>query len=289
MHHNQPIGFIDSGIGGLTIWRAVKRLLPDERFLYLADQAYFPYGTKDPDALCERLALLSGRLIEMGAKIVVLACNTASVEALAHVRACHPRVPFVGVVPVIKTLGRYTHTGTIALLCTSNTAKSAYTANLAREFAPESKLLIVDCLGLENIIEAGRFPSKEIDGLLEQALVPVKQSDADVVGLGCTHYPLVRHAIKRALGPGYRVFEPSMPVARRVRYLVEQMGAAEAEGSVSGDVSIRPEGNRGTNWPVSGHFTADTFYTTGEGENFERLLRGPLRLPEAEVRELVDL
>jgi len=264
MQTDQPIGFIDSGIGGLTIWRAVRRLLPGERTLYVADQAYFPYGNKDPEALCERLSHLSGRLIEMGAKIVVLACNTASVEALAHVRACHPNVPFVGVVPVIKTLGRYTHTGTIALLCTSNTAKSAYTANLAREFAPEAKLLIVDCLGLESIIEAGRFPSREVDSLLAKALAPVKQSDADVVGLGCTHYPLVKHAIKRALGPGYRVFEPSMPVARRVRYLVEQMGASEPDGPMS----------------------VEMFFTTGEAENFARLLQGPLRLPALDVRQL---
>ena len=104
MASDAPIGLIDSGIGGLSIWRAIRRLLPAERMAYIADQAYFPYGDKAPEDLCVRTEALTRVLLDKGCKLIVLACNTASVQTLAHVRAVFPDVPFVGVVPVIKTL-----------------------------------------------------------------------------------------------------------------------------------------------------------------------------------------
>jgi glutamate racemase len=217
-----PIGLIDSGIGGLSIWRAIRRLLPAERMAYIADQAFFPYGDKDPDDLCARTEALSRVLLDRGCKLVVLACNTASVQTLAHVRTVFAGVPFVGVVPVIKTLARTTHTGKIALLCTTSTAHSQYTRMLAESFAPDKEMLLVDCKGLEALVEAGELRGPLLDSHLTRVLQPVVLAGADVIGLSCTHYPLVRGAIKRALGPEVRVFEPSRPVARRVRQLLTQ-------------------------------------------------------------------
>ena len=224
MASDAPIGLIDSGIGGLSIWRAIRRLLPAERMAYIADQAYFPYGDKPPDDLCLRTEALTRVLLDKGCKLIVLACNTASVQTLAHVRAVFPDVPFVGVVPVIKTLARTTRTGTIALLCTTSTAQSPYTRMLFESFAPDKEMVIVDCQGLESLVEAGELRSAALRAHLANVLQPVAASGADVVGLSCTHYPLVRGAIKRALEPGVRVFEPSRPVARRVRQLLTQSG-----------------------------------------------------------------
>ena len=249
MASDAPIGLIDSGIGGLSIWRAVRRLLPNERMAYIADQAFFPYGDKPPEDLCLRTEALSRVLLDMGCKLIVLACNTASVQTLAHVRAVFPDVPFVGVVPVIKTLARTTRTGKIALLCTTSTAQSPYTRMLFESFAPDKEMLIVDCEGLEALVEAGELRSAALRAHLGDVLRPVSQAGADVVGLSCTHYPLVRGAIKRALGPGVRVFEPSRPVARRVRQLLTASGELAA-----------------------GRRVPDFFGTTGEVEAYRRLV-----------------
>jgi glutamate racemase len=249
MPSDAPIGLIDSGIGGLSIWRAIRRLLPAERMAYIADQAYFPYGDKATDDLCLRTEALSRVLLDMGCKLIVLACNTASVQTLAHARAVFPGVPFVGVVPVIKTLARTTRTGTIALLCTTSTAQSPYTRMLFESFAPDKEMLIVDCKGLESLVEAGELRSAALRRHLDEVLQPVAAGGADVIGLSCTHYPLVRGAIKRALGHGVRVFEPSRPVARRVRQLLTASDELAAARS-------------GPDW----------FGTTGELEAYRRLL-----------------
>jgi glutamate racemase len=266
MASDSPIGLIDSGIGGLSIWRAIRRLLPAERMAYIADQAYFPYGDKAPEDLCERTEALTRVLLSRGCKLVVLACNTASVQTLAHVRAVFPDVTFVGVVPVIKTLARTTRTGKIALLCTTSTAQSPYTRMLFESFAPDKEMLIVDCQGLESLVEAGELRSAKLRQHLQRVLTPVAEAGADVIGLSCTHYPLVRAAIKRALGPGVRVYEPSRPVARRVRQLLTQ--SAELATSRDG---------------------ADWFGTTGEIEAYRRLVEKIVATDGAEFESLTPI
>jgi glutamate racemase len=260
---NRPIGLFDSGVGGLTIWRAVHRLLPQESLVYAADQAYFPYADRGEEELQRRAEAVSGRLIQLGAKLVVVACNTASVGALAHVRRVFPETPFVGVVPVIKTLARVTRTGKIALLCTPSTAKSAYIQMLAAEFAAGKKLRIVPCPRLETLLEEGAFRAPETRRLLEDLLTPLAAGGVDAIGLGCTHYPLVRPLIKRILGSRVRVYEPSRPVARRVRQLLTHMSALAENESPRFD-----------------------FRTTGRPERLQVIIDRVLRLPGAQAERL---
>jgi glutamate racemase len=266
MSSDAPIGLIDSGIGGLSIWRAIRRLLPNERLAYISDHAYFPYGDKDPDELCRRLEALTRVLLARGCKLVVLACNTASVQTLAHVRAVFPDVTFVGVVPVIKTLARTTRTGKIALLCTTSTAQSPYTRMLFESFAPDKEMLIVDCQGLESLVEAGELRTAKLQRHLQNVLTPVAEAGVDVIGLSCTHYPLVRGAIKRALGPGVRVYEPSRPVARRVRQLL----------TMSDELAAVPA-------------VADWFGTTGEVEAYRQLVTKVVATDGAEFSRIETL
>jgi glutamate racemase len=258
---SSPIGLIDSGIGGLTIWRAIHRLLPNERLVYVADQGFFPYGDRSTDELCDRTEQISRQLLDLGAKLIVLACNTASVQTLAHLRGRFPDTPFVGVVPVIRMLARYSHSGTIALLCTTTTANSPYTAELAERFAPDKKLLVVDCKGLENYVESGELRSNGLDTLLREVLAPLRASGADVVGLSCTHYPLVRHQIKRVLGPGISVYEPSRPVARRVRQVLQEQGLLAEQ------------------CPAQPH----AFYTTTDADKLRPLLKRILKLDDPQT------
>jgi len=253
---NRPIGFFDSGVGGLTIWRATKKLLPSESLIFLADSGHVPYGEKSTAELRDLTARITRFLLGRDAKMIVVACNTATVHSIGHLRETFPDVPFVGVVPVVKTLARQTRNGTIAVLSTPATAASPYLAGLVEEFASDKRVINIGCDGLEDLVEEGRVRTKAATALLERHLAPVQRSGADVVGLGCTHYPFLRRRIKRILGPRVRVYDPSRPVARRVRQLLAQRDAfaENAEPSYS-------------------------FYTTGDPAVFQRVATTLLRMP----------
>jgi len=257
---NRPIGFFDSGVGGLTIWRATRKLLPQESLIFLADSGHVPYGEKPVEELRDLTARISRFLLDQGAKLIVVACNTATVHSIAYLRSTFPDVPFVGVVPVVKTLARRTHTGTIAVLSTPSTSRSPYLAGLIEEFAPDKQVINIGCDGLEDLVESGEVRTGKTTALLERHLAPVRSSRADVVGLGCTHYPFLRGRIKRILGRGVRVYDPSRPVARRVRQvLAERDALAQQE-----------------------HPTY-RFFTTGDTRVFGRVASKLLRLPVGEV------
>ncbi len=257
---NRPIGFFDSGVGGLTIWRATRRLLPRESLIFLADSGHVPYGEKSTAELRDLTSRITRFLLDRDVKMVVVACNTATVHSIGHLRETFPETPFVGVVPVVKTLARYTRTGTIAVMSTPATAASPYLAGLIDEFAPDKRVINVGCDGLEDLVEAGDVRTRQTTSLLERHLAPVRRSRADVVGLGCTHYPFLRHRIKRLLGPGVRVYDPSRPVARRVRQMLVERDA----------LADHPD-------------PTHRFYTTGDTALFARVAAKLLRLPSLEA------
>jgi glutamate racemase len=257
---NRPIGVFDSGVGGLSIWRVIRRMLPQESMIFFADSGNVPYGEKSTTELHRLTGGATRFLIEEDCKIIVVACNTATVHAIAYLRETFPDMPFVGVVPVVKTLARRTRTGTIAVLSTPATSKSPYLAGLIQEFAPDKNVINVGCDGLENAVEAGQVRQRSTTALLERHLAPVTGSKADVVGLGCTHYPFLRSRIKRMLGPKVRLFDPSRPVARRVRQVLRERDAL------------------GSNNPPDYRF-----YTTGDPALFGRVATTLLRRPVRDV------
>jgi glutamate racemase len=262
---NRPIGVFDSGVGGLSVWRAMRKLLPQESLIFLADSGNVPYGEKTTAQLEDLTARIAQFLIDRDCKLIVVACNTATVHTIAHLRQEFPQVSFVGVVPVVKTLSSRTRTGTIAVLSTPATSKSEYLAGLIREFAPDKTVVNVGCEGLEDMVENGVTSNKATTALLERHLAPVKSSNADVVGLGCTHYPFLRGRIKSMLGPGVTLYDPSRPVARRVRQLLQEQDA----------------------FASNDHPTFE-FYTTGNVEVFGRVASRLLRMPVTNARH-VDL
>ncbi len=257
---NRPIGMFDSGVGGLSIWRATRRLLPGENMIFFADSGHVPYGEKSSPELHDLTSRITRFLLGEDSKIIVVACNTATVHAIGHLRETFPEIPFVGVVPVVKTLARRTRTGTIAVLSTPATSASPYLDGLIREFAADKDVINVGCDGLENVVEAGELRTRQTTALLERHLAPVAGSRADVVGLGCTHYPFLRARIKRMLGPRVRVFDPSRPVARRTREVLRERDALGQ--------NEKPDYR---------------FYTTGDPKLFGRVATTLLRRPVRDV------
>jgi glutamate racemase len=262
---NRPVGIFDSGVGGLTVWRAIRRLLPRESLIFLADDAHVPYGKKTPEELRLLTADIVRFFLRQDVKVVVVACNTATVYTIDHLREQFPDIPFVGVVPVVKTLASRTRSGRIAVLSTPATSGSPYLRRLIDEFAPGLEVTNVGCDGLEDLIETGNIRGREVTELLERHLAPVMAARPDVVGLGCTHYPFLRARIKNILGPDVRVFDPSRPVARRVRQLL----------TGSSRLATQEE-------------PAFRFYTTGDADHFGSVISKLLRFPVRDVSH-VDL
>ncbi|RME85620.1 MAG: glutamate racemase [Caldilineae bacterium] len=213
---SRPIGVFDSGLGGLSIWRALRARLPHEHLLYLADQAHVPYGSRPP-AQVERLSrAAAGWLIGQGCKLVVVACNTATAVALDSLRAGFPHIPFVGLEPAIKPAGERTRTGRVGVMATPGTLAAARFDRLLERFAEDVTVYTRVCPGLVEAVEAGCLDGPEISARLRAYLNPLVEAGIDHLVLGCTHYPFLAPVIQEVVGPRVTLIDPAPAVARQV-------------------------------------------------------------------------
>ena len=206
----------DSGAGGLALLAEVRRLLPGEDIIYFADTAYFPYGPRRASEIRERGEAITRELLERGAKVIVVACNTATSAAIAHLRATFD-VPFVGMEPALKPAAERTLSGKVAMLVTPGTARGEKLAALIDRYGAEVSVQTIEAPGLAEQVEAGATDGDVTRDLLRRYLAPVRDSGADVLVLGCTHYAFLRAAIEREVGDIVEVIEPSEAVARQVK------------------------------------------------------------------------
>lgn len=220
----KPIGVFDSGIGGLSILRMMRRLLPNEDFLYFADQAHVPYGRRSMEQIGAFAENITRFLLERGAKLIVLACNTASAAALHDLRKIHPDVPFVGMEPAVKPAVERTTTGRIGVLATSATFQGSLYASLLERFAEGKVVLQQTPHGLVERIESGDLDSPETRAVLKQSIDPLLERGIDALVLACTHYPFVQEQISELIGPDVILLDPSEGVARWTAQLLEQRG-----------------------------------------------------------------
>jgi len=222
MNPQQPIGIFDSGVGGLSVLRAVRRELPCEDILYLGDQAHIPYGQRDKEQIREFSRAVTRYLLAQGAKLIVVACNTASAAALHDLRREFPDVAFVGMEPAVKPAAETTHTGKVGVLATPTTFGGELYASVVERFASGVTLYQDACPGLVEQIEKGNLDGPEPRQILERALAPMLAGGIDTVVMGCTHYPFVIPLIESITGPGVRTIDPAPAIARQVRRLLEQ-------------------------------------------------------------------
>ncbi len=210
------IGIFDSGVGGLSVWREIIRLMPDEATLYLADQAHVPYGCRTLEEVREFAVEITRFLLAQGAKVIVIASNTTSAAALYHLRNLFPDVPFVGMEPAIKPAIERTRTRVVGVIATPVTFQGELFAKLVKRYTNDVWVLSQPCPGLVDAVEAGALDTAETMELLKEYLAPMMDADVDQLVLGCTHYPFLRPLIEQLMGPCTAVIDPAPSIARQV-------------------------------------------------------------------------
>ncbi len=225
-----PIGVFDSGVGGLSVLRAIRSQLPQEDVIYLADQAHVPYGPRPLEEVRAFAEGVTRFLLAQGAKLIVVACNTASAAALHYLRRTFPDVPFVGMEPAVKPAAERTASGVVGVLATPATFQGALYASVIERFASGVTVLQHTCPGLVQQIERGALDSQEARAILKSALLPMLEQGMDTVVLGCTHYPFVIPLIQEIVGDGVRVIDPAPAVARQAGRLLTAHGIARQDG-----------------------------------------------------------
>ncbi len=217
-----PIGIFDSGIGGLSIYRALQAHLPGETLYYLADQTHVPYGPRSLSEIRQLSIRITAFMLAKGVKLMVVACNTASAAALQALRETFPDIPFVGMEPAVKPAAFSTQTGRIGVLATPATFRGTPYESLLDRFAQEVTVLEDTCPGLVSQIEKGAWKSPATRRILDDALSPMLAQGVDRIVLGCTHYPFVIPLIKTIAGPEVQVIDPAPAIARQTERLLAQ-------------------------------------------------------------------
>lgn len=221
------IGVFDSGVGGLTVLRELRQLRPHANVLYFADQAHAPYGALSLADIERYAHAIATFLMDQGAHIIVLACNTASAAALYSLRMRFPGYPFIGMEPAVKPAAANSQSRHIAVMATRGTFEGAPYAKVIREHAAGVTVHPIVCTGLSDSIEAGKADCSTTRAMLEAWLLPVLDEDVDHVVLGCTHYPFVRHVIESICTPRAKVIDPAAAVARQTLRILTAAPAQE--------------------------------------------------------------
>jgi glutamate racemase len=219
---DRPCGVFDSGVGGLSVLREMWLQLPGEDLLYFADQAHVPYGNRRAEEIRAFSEGITRFLLEQGAKLIVVACNTASAAALQHLRAVFPEIPFVGMEPAVKPAAKETESGIVGVLATPGTLRGELHASVVERFADGVRILEHPLPGMVEMVEQGQHETPEANMALEQAVRPLLQQGADTLVLACTHYPFLIPSLRRIAGPAVRIIDPSPAVARQAARLLEQ-------------------------------------------------------------------
>lgn len=223
MTAGDPIGVFDSGVGGLSVLREIRRELPAEDVLYVADSAFAPYGDQPDDAIAQRVLTVASFLIDRSAKAIVVACNTATGAAVEALRA-RVSVPVVGMEPAVKPAAQTTKTAVVGVLATTQTLASAKFSRLLAAYGADVRVLLQPCPGLAEQVEQGDLSGPATRALVEQYVAPLVAQGADTLVLGCTHYPFLSGLIRDVAGPAVVVIDPSAAVARELRRRLQAGG-----------------------------------------------------------------
>ena len=239
-----PIGVFDSGVGGISVLRELGTLLPAEDFIYYADSGHCPYGGKPRETIIERACTITEFLLTRHAKLIVVACNTATIAAVEHLRATYP-IPFVGMEPAVKPAVAHTRSGVVGVLATGAALAGEKFHKLLAQHAGCVRVITQPCPGLVECVERGELASDEARALVRRYTAPLLAAGADTLVLGCTHYPFLRPLIAEVAGPDVVLLDTGEAVARQTRRLLEResvLSDADGGGRIdwhsSGDAAL---------------------------------------------------
>ncbi len=230
---NSPIGIFDSGVGGLTIYEEIHKLLPHENIIYLADSKNAPYGEKSKEEIINISVKNTEFLLSKGCKLIVVACNTASTNAVKHLRE-HYDIPFIRVQPAIKPAALNSKTKVVGILATKSTLKSELLYETSQRFAQGVKVVEQVGEGLVTLIESGKMHSSEMTSLLNKHITPMLDKNIDHLVLGCTHYPFLTDQIKEIVGKKVTILDSGVAIARQTKVILTEANLLNPE---TGDIS----------------------------------------------------
>lgn len=222
------IGIFDSGLGGLSVLRAIFDILPNEKYLYFADSAFCPYGDKTVEYIQDRCRTISEDLIRQGADIIVVACNTATAAAIATLRAEYS-LPFIGMEPAVKPAALGTGSGTIGVLATAGTLKASKYLKTKGRFEDDVRIVEHVGKGFVELVESGHLDGPEVEFVVKESLLPLLEAGADTIVLGCTHYPFLLPVMQRIAGPEVRFIDPAPAVSRQLVKVMGECGILERD------------------------------------------------------------
>ncbi len=234
---DQPIGIFDSGIGGTSIASEINYLLPNESIIYLADSKNAPYGIKPKKIINQLAHKNTEKLLDLGAKLIVVACNTATTNSIEELRNTY-RVPFVGIEPAIKPASLQTLNNRIGILATKGTLASELFAKTSKRFiSKEIELTQVEGVGIVEAIESNLHTSKEFITNLNNQLLPFKENKIDSLVLGCTHYPFIKDQIQNFL-PGVKIIDSGFAVAKQTKKLLNKYKIVNSKNDTCASINI---------------------------------------------------
>lgn len=223
--NNAPVGVFDSGVGGISVLKVLHSVLPNENFVYCGDSANAPYGEKSTDEVREVSEEVVKRLLGMGAKAIVIACNTATSASAAYLREKYPQIPIIGMEPAVKPAAMSGEHPTVLVMATPLTIRETKFRRLIEKYKDKAEFIDVPCHGLVELIERGITEGDEMDAYLADLLrEPKKGRQIDAAVLGCTHYIHAGDAIRKALGEDVEIFDGALGTARETRHRLEAAG-----------------------------------------------------------------
>lgn len=230
---NRAIGVYDSGFGGLSVWRELRRMLPQESLIYLGDGKNCPYGGRSREEITAFATEAVDRLVDEGAKMVVVGCNTATTAAVKYLRERWSDMPIVGLEPAVKPACLTTQTRRIAVLATKHSLKSDMFLSTAARYASDVEVVKVVGEGFVELVEQGLEHSIEAQATVRRVVEPLLSMNIDKIVLGCTHYPFLRPLIEQVVGDSdIEVIDSGEAVARRVKWLLERYDIAADQGNI---------------------------------------------------------